>query len=155
MDPEHDPGSEGTVGAGPGETPNDADATSVDPIPDDGGEVPVDSTTAEAALGRARFVSNLLDDAVRIPGTNVRFGLDPVLGVVSGYGDAVAAAMSLYPVFEAYRLGAPRRTLAKMLSLVAVDFALGSVPILGTVFDTFWKANTWNVRSLERHVEGR
>jgi hypothetical protein len=151
---EHGPGTEGTVGTGAGETPNDADASSVDTIPGDDGEVPVASSTAQAGLGRARFVSDLLDDAIRIPGTNVRFGLDPVLGVVSGYGDAVAAALSLYPIFEAYRLGAPRRTLAKMLSLVAVDFALGSIPILGTVFDAFWKTNAWNVRTLERHVEG-
>lgn len=151
---EHDPGSERSAGTETGGSPGDTESVSVDAIPDDTGEAHVDAAAAEAALGRARFVSNLLDDAVEIPGTNVRVGLDPLLGVISGYGDAVAAAISLYPVVEAYRFGAPRRTLAKMLSLVAVDFALGSVPVLGTVFDAFWKANRWNVRTLERHVEG-
>lgn len=150
---EHSPGSEGTVGEGTEPTPDDAEAATGETIPVDAGEVPADTTAGEAALRRARFVSDLLDDAVEIPGTDIRVGLDPVLGIISGYGDAVAAAMSLYPIFEAYRLGAPKRTLAKMLSLVAVDFVFGSVPVLGTVFDTFWKANTWNVRTLERHVD--
>jgi hypothetical protein len=146
----HDPGSERRASPDTGGSQDDGEAVSVDTIPDHTGEAPVDSSAAEAAIGRARFVSDLLDDAVRIPGTNVRVGLDPVLGVISGYGDAVAAAISLYPVFEAYRFGAPRRTLAKMLSLVAV----GSVPVLGTVADAVWKANRWNVRTLRRHVEG-
>jgi len=108
----------------------------------------------EAALRRARALSRLLDDAVRVPGTDFRIGLDPVLGLVSGGGDAVAAPLALYPVAEAYRLDAPRGTIAKMLGLIALDFALGSIPILGTVFDAFLKANRRNVRALERHLEG-
>lgn len=142
----------------------DAVRSRVDTIPDAAKEpassgtedVPVtvgSSPGEEAALRRARAVSNLLDDSIRVPGTDFRFGLDPVLGVLSGYGDAVSAAISLYPVFEAYRLDAPRRTLAKMVALVAIDFAAGSIPIVGTLFDAVWKANEWNVRSLERHLE--
>lgn len=132
-----------------------SDATSQAGDLEDGPAVVVETTSAEeAALQRARTVSDLLDEAVRVPGTDFRVGLDPVLGVVSGYGDAVAAAISLYPVFEAYRLDAPKRTLAKMLTLVAIDFAVGSIPVVGTVFDAVWKANEWNVQSLERHLEG-
>lgn len=108
----------------------------------------------EAALRRVETVGNLLDEAVRVPGTDFRFGLDPVLGILPGAGDAVAAALSLYPIAEAYRLDAPRSTITKMLGLVAIDFAVGSVPVLGTLFDAFWKANVWNARALERHVEG-
>jgi len=106
-----------------------------------------------AAIRRSRVVSNVLDEAVRVPGTDYRVGLDPLLGVIAGSGDAVAAAISLYPVLEALRLDAPKQTLAKMLALVATDFAIGSIPIVGTAFDAVWKANTWNVRALERHVD--
>ena len=107
----------------------------------------------EAALERVRTVSRLLDDAVAVPGTDVRVGLDPVLGVLPVAGDAAAMLLSLYPVLEAYRLGMSRGTLAKMLVLVAVDAVIGSVPVLGPVFDAFWKANRWNLRTLERHLE--
>jgi vacuolar-type H+-ATPase subunit H len=108
----------------------------------------------EAALRRVKKVATLLDDAVRVPGTNFRVGLDPILGIVPGGGDAVTAALALYPVAEAYRLDAPPKTIGKMLGLIAVDFVLGSVPVLGVLFDAFWKANTWNARALERHLEG-
>lgn len=114
----------------------------------------LDPTSREAAaLNRARRVSRLLDDALRVPGTDFRIGLDPILGVVPGAGDTVAAAISLYPIVEAYRFDAPRRTLAKMLLLISIDAVVGSVPVIGPVFDAFWKANEWNVRSFERHLE--
>jgi len=105
-----------------------------------------------AALDRVQTVSRLLDEAVRVPGTDIRVGLDPVIGLVPVVGDAVSAVISLYPVAEAYRLDVPRRTLAKMLGLVAVDALAGSIPVVGDVFDAFWKANEWNSRALERHV---
>lgn len=107
----------------------------------------------EAALQRVKTVSKLLDEAVRVPGTNFRVGIDPILGIVPGAGDTVAAALSLYPVAEAYRLDAPPLLIAKMLSLIAVDLVVGSVPLLGPLFDAFWKANEWNARSLERHLQ--
>lgn len=111
-------------------------------------------SSEEAALDRVKTVSKVLDEAVRVPGTNFRVGIDPILGIVPGAGDTVAAALSLYPVAEAYRLDAPPKLIAKMLSLIAVDYVIGSVPVAGTVFDAFWKANEWNARSLERHLEG-
>lgn len=112
------------------------------------------SARETAALGRVRSLSRLLDSAIRLPGTNYRIGLDPILGVLPVAGDAVAAALSLYPVVEAYRLGAPKRTLVKMLGVVGVDAVIGSVPLVGGVFDALWKANEWNRRALERHVRG-
>lgn len=112
-------------------------------------------TAAEAAaLQRVRTVTRLLDEAVRIPGTDFRFGLDPVLSILPVAGDAVAALISLYVVVEAYRLGVPRRTLVGMLGLVAVDAVAGSVPVVGSVFDAVWKANAWNRRLIERHIDG-
>ncbi|WP_277543040.1 DUF4112 domain-containing protein [Haloarcula laminariae] len=112
-------------------------------------------TAAEAAtLDRVHTVTRLLDEAVRIHGTDFRVGLDPLLSILPVAGDAVGAALSLYPIAEAYRLGTPKRTLAAMLGLVAIDAVVGSVPVLGSVFDAFWKANRWNYRLLERHLGG-
>ncbi|PSQ19635.1 DUF4112 domain-containing protein [Halobacteriales archaeon QS_8_69_26] len=119
------------------------------------GNTTTGTTESEAAaLRRVRTASRLLDDAVRVPGTDVRVGLDPILGVLPVAGDSVSMIVSLYLVLEAYRLDVPRTTIAKMLALVATDAAVGSVPVLGTVFDAFWKTNRWNVRTIERHVHG-
>lgn len=109
----------------------------------------------EAALRRVRVTAHLLDEAVRVPGTNRRVGLDPLLGVLPVGGDAVAAGLGMYPVAEAYRFDLPKRTLAKMVTLVAIDAVIGSVPVLGTLFDAVWKANEWNRRTLERHLDRR
>lgn len=109
----------------------------------------------EAALQRVRKVSKLLDEAFRVPGTNFRIGLDPILGIVPGAGDLVSAALSLYPIIEAIRLDTPKETIAMMVGLVAVDAVIGSIPVFGDVFDAFWKANEWNVRLLERSLEQR
>ena len=112
--------------------------------------------TDEAALNRMRAVSSLLDEAVTVPGTNLSIGLDPLLSATpSPVGDAVGGAISLYIVAEAANLGVPYTTLVRMLGNVAVDVAIGSVPVVGALFDTLWKANEKNVALVERHVEGR
>jgi hypothetical protein len=98
----------------------------------------------EAAIQRMRFVARVLDDSIRIPGIGVRVGLDPLLGIVPGGGDVVAGALSLYVVVESARLGVSWTTLVRMLANVAVDAAAGFVPIVGDVFDVFWKANRKN-----------
>lgn len=107
------------------------------------------------ALSRIDTVGRLLDDAVRIPGTSIRVGLDPVLGILPVAGDAVGAVLSGYIILEGYRAGAPLSLLVKMAALVAVDAVVGSVPVLGTLFDVFWKANAWNVDLLANHLEGK
>ncbi|MBX0288386.1 DUF4112 domain-containing protein [Halomicroarcula sp. F28] len=111
------------------------------------------STDEAAALERVRTVTRLLDEAVRIPGTDFRIGLDPILSILPVAGDAVGAVLSLYPIVEAYRLGVPNLTLLGMVSLVAVDAVIGSVPILGSVFDALWKANQWNYKLIERELD--
>jgi hypothetical protein len=131
--------------------PTDAIGGDRDPSPGPSSDL---SAREEAALRRVRRMSRLLDEAIRVPGTDVRVGLDPILGIAPVGGDAIAAVVSLYPAVEAYRLGASKGTLAKMLALVAVDAVVGSVPVVGTLFDAFWKANSWNRRTLERHVRG-
>lgn len=107
----------------------------------------------ERALGRAKRVATVMDDVVRIPGTNVRVGLDPVLSVVPVTGDAVGAVIGLYVVLEAFRIGVPKRTLAAMLGLLGLDFVLGSIPVFGPLFDAVLRVNDWNTRILESHVD--
>ena len=104
-------------------------------------------------LGRIRTVSRLLDGAFRIPGTNVRFGIDPILGILPVAGDAVSSLLTLYIIFESYRADAPPNVLAKMVILAAVDFVVGSIPVIGPVFDAFWKNNAWSVGMLESHLQ--
>jgi len=120
----------------------------------DGAAVPL-STGREDHPGvdRARTVSRLLDDAVEVPGTNFRIGIDPILGILPVAGDLVAAGASLYIILEAVRVGMPRKAIGKMLALLLVDFLIGSIPVIGVVFDAFWKPNQWNVSRLEDYVE--
>lgn len=107
----------------------------------------------EPALRRVKAVARLLDDAVRVPGTDYRVGVDPVLGLLPAYGDLVSAGLSLYIVAEAANLGVPLTTIVRMLGNVGLDAAVGTVPVIGTLFDAVWKANQRNVRLLERALD--
>lgn len=104
------------------------------------------ATIDDAAIKRMRAVAHTLDEGIPVPGTDARIGVDPIVGVLPGAGDAVTSVVSLYLVAEAARLGVSTSTLARMLTYVGVDTVVGSVPVLGTVFDAFWKANKWNVK---------
>jgi Domain of unknown function (DUF4112) len=103
-------------------------------------------------LDRLRQLSHLLDNAIAIPGTNYRIGLDPILGLLPGGGDTLAAIFSAYIVLEAARLGAPRATLVKMVFNIIFDTIIGIVPVVGDLFDFAWKANTKNLTLLEEHM---
>lgn len=113
-----------------------------------------DPTRVET-LARLDVLSRLLDSAFVLPGTNIRFGLDGIIGLVPGIGDLVSAALSSYIVFEARRLGLPRRKLARMVGNVAFDAAIGIVPFLGDAADVLFKANRRNVRILREHLEAQ
>ncbi len=93
-----------------------------------------------------------LDAGIRIPGTNLRFGLDPILGLLPAVGDAAGAVLAGWILVAAVRLGASRATLLRMAGNVALDAGLGAVPYLGDAFDFAWKANLRNVALLERHL---
>jgi hypothetical protein len=111
--------------------------------------------TEETALAQLRGltrVTRIMDGAITIPGTGIRVGLDPVLGLIPGLGDVAGAALSGYVVLTAARMGAPAPLVARMLANVALDTAVGSVPLLGDLFDAGWKSNTRNVALLERHL---
>lgn len=105
-----------------------------------------------ATLARLRLLSHYLDDLVRIPGTNYRIGLDPLLGLLPVVGDAPTTVLSAYIVAEAAAFGVPRATLARMVSVLVVDAVVGSIPVVGDAFDAVWKANDRNVRLLERRA---
>jgi len=107
------------------------------------GEIP--DTVDERVLNRMRRLAWILDDCVRVPGTEFRFGLDPVISILPVIGDAVAAGISLYIVVESANLGVSYRTLARMLGNLGLDFAVGSIPYLGSVFDFLFKANDRNI----------
>lgn len=110
------------------------------------------STADQARLERLRWLARLLDEALRVPGTPIRVGLDGLIGLVPGVGDALTAFLSLYIVQQATRFGVPRATLARMLANVAIDFLGGTVPLLGDLFDVAWKANRMNVDLLDAHL---
>ncbi len=107
------------------------------------------SLAERAALWRCRTAATLLDDAVRVPGTPFRVGVDPLVGLLPVAGDIATALPSLYVLAEAYRLGAPRSTLVRMMANVGLDLTVGSMPVLGTLFDAVWKPNRRNVELLE------
>ena len=105
-------------------------------------------------IARLDALANLLDTAVAIPGTNVRFGLDSLIGLFPGIGDTITTALSLYLVHEAYQLGAPRQVIARMLGNVALDGVVGSVPLVGDAFDVLWRSNKRNMRILREWLDG-
>ncbi|WP_224333751.1 DUF4112 domain-containing protein [Haloprofundus halobius] len=100
-------------------------------------------------LRRLRRLGRLLDNSIRIPGTNYRIGLDPIIGLVPVVGDVPITAISAYIVAEAAYLGVPKVTVLRMLFNLAVDAVVGSIPVVGDVFDAVWKANARNVRLAE------
>ena len=106
----------------------------------------------QPALDRIRTLTHVLDNAVVIPGTEIRFGLDPILGLLPGGGDAIGSVMSVYLVAECLRLGLPKATLSRMLSNLLLDTVVGAVPMAGDLFDVGWKANSRNLKLLEAHL---
>jgi hypothetical protein len=105
------------------------------------------------SLRRVHVVASVLDDAIRVPGTNLRFGIDPIVGLVPGLGDLFGGAASAYILLEAARAGAPSSVLLRMAMNVGVDTVIGGFPLIGDLFDFAWKSNTRNARLLSRHVE--
>jgi hypothetical protein len=109
--------------------------------------------TREQRFARLEAIGNLLDTAFIVPGTNVRYGLDGLIGLVPVIGDIITTAIALWVVREARSLGAPRWLVARMLANVAIDGAVGAVPVLGDAFDIAFKANVRNIRMLRRWMD--
>ena len=94
----------------------------------------------------------LLDAAFRVPGTSIRFGLDPILGLVPGLGDLTSPIYTALILLEAFRRRVPPIVQARMVLNSAIDTIAGLVPLLGDIVDAFWKANLRNIALLERHT---
>jgi hypothetical protein len=101
---------------------------------------------------RLERLALLLDDAFPIPGTSWRIGIDPLLGLAPGVGDALGAAASAWILIEAVRFGISRAVLLRMLYNIVVDTAVGAVPGAGDLFDFAWKSDSKNMTLLRRHL---
>lgn len=99
---------------------------------------------------KSRKFAKLLDSQFTIPGTKIKFGLDPILGLVSGFGDLAGASLSIYFMFYAATLGAKSSVLIRMFLNILADLTIGSIPVLGDIFDIAWKANLRNANLLEK-----
>ena len=106
---------------------------------------------ADARMAELDKLAGWLDTKFSFMG--VRFGLDPILGIVPGVGDAAGLVLSSAILVQAYRIGVRKRTLARMGLNVLGDTLIGSIPVLGTVTDVVWKANRSNVRLVKRDFE--
>lgn len=105
------------------------------------------------SLSRLDTLARIMDSAFRIPGTEIVMGFDALIGLVPIIGDAVASAIGGYIIWEARRLGVSRLTIARMAANTTLDTVLGSIPILGDVFDVAYKSNRRNVALLKAHLE--
>ena len=106
----------------------------------------------EQRLEMIRRVSRMLDSGFVVPGTSLRYGLDPILGLIPGLGDFVSPLFTIGVLWQARDLGIPRIVQLRMIFNVAIDALLGLVPIAGDLFDFAWKSNDMNVALLDRHA---
>ncbi len=104
-------------------------------------------------LDRIDGLAHQLDSAFRIPGTRIRLGYDSIIGLIPGIGDAAGFVPGAYIVYESRRMGAPNSLLARQIFNIGVDAIVGSVPLIGDVFDVGWKANRRNAALIREHVE--
>jgi hypothetical protein len=107
----------------------------------------------EQSVARLEMLARVMDSAFVIPGTNVRMGLDGIIGLIPVAGDVISGLMSTYLIWEARKLGVPKRVLWRMMANTALDTTLGSVPVLGDAFDVLFRANLKNMALLRRHME--
>ena len=114
---------------------------------------PGGAADADAALSpELELLARWTDTVFRIPGLNIRFGLDAIIGLIPGAGDIVTSLASLYILSAANRYNVPRVTLARMATNILLDTLLGAIPLVGDLFDVYWKSNRRNVDLLRRHM---
>jgi len=103
-------------------------------------------------LAALRKWSVLLDSAFRVPGTNLTFGLDPIIGLIPGLGDLTSPFFAALLLLHAVRMRIPRVVQVRMVINAAIDLVIGLIPVLGDLFDFGWKANVRNLALLERYA---
>ena len=104
---------------------------------------------AERRIGR---VTHVLDELVSVPGTSIKVGLDPVIGVIPIAGDALAALVGVWVILEASRFGIPRVVLGRMVANLVVDLGIGAIPLIGDAYDLFFRSNSRNLELFRRHA---
>ncbi len=124
------------------------------PVSLDGESVPSSSPEVAARLFRLRWLAWLMDRSIPLGG-GLRIGLDPLIGLIPGVGDWLGAVISCWLVYEAILLGVPVRVLGLMMLNILVETAIGTVPVIGDLFDAAWQANQRNFRLVERHYDVR
>lgn len=102
----------------------------------------------------SRLIAWLLDDLIRIPGTNFRIGLDPIIGLIPGFGDGGSAVMSSVILVHGLRAGVPRIVMIRMALNVLLNAAVGAIPVAGDIFSAWFKSNRKNYNLLLRHSGG-
>jgi hypothetical protein len=107
---------------------------------------------ASHSLRLARLLAELLDRRFTIPGTDIRIGLDPLIGLIPGVGDAAANLMGFFIVVVGAQIGLPRIALVRMTANIALNAVIGSIPVLGDLFSVWFRSNIRNIRLLERHA---
>jgi len=122
--------------------------------PADGAGSPADDPHA-AALRRLDWLAWLLDSSIPLPLTQFRIGLDGLLGFIPGIGDAVLGGIALYPLVEARRMRVATRHLLRMFLHVGVDTAIGSIPVIGDIFDLGYRANKRTVDIVREQLRQR
>ncbi|WP_306118848.1 MULTISPECIES: DUF4112 domain-containing protein [unclassified Roseitalea] len=109
----------------------------------------------ERELVRLDRLADTLDSRFRIPGTPIRFGLDTLVGLVPGIGDTLVAAPSAWMIWRGHKMGVRRHRLAQMAANTGIDYVIGSIPLVGDIFDLGFKANLRNMAILRKELTGR
>lgn len=100
-------------------------------------------------------LSRYLDGLFRIPGTDWRFGLDALIGLVPNVGDTLTSLASFYILLAGVRYGVPKITLLRMALNIGIDYLVGAIPLVGDAFDFFWKSNQKNLDLIRTRATGR
>jgi len=103
----------------------------------------------EEKLLKLKLLSERLDDLIKIPGTNQKIGIDAITGVIPVLGDFIGAVFSSYIMYSGIKMGVSPKIVTKMAMNIAIDFIIGSFPVIGDIFDVLWKANKRNVELIE------
>jgi hypothetical protein len=114
--------------------------------------MPMSGSGRSTNLDLLRRWARLFDSAFRIPGTEFRFGLDPIIGLIPGIGDLASPAFALLIIWHAAKLRVPKVVIIRMAINALLDAVGGAIPVIGDAFDFAWKANEWNLALLERHA---
>jgi hypothetical protein len=113
------------------------------------------ATETGQSVARLEGLARLMDGVFVLPGTNIRLGLDVIIGLVPVAGDVVSGVISSYLIWEARQLGAPKWLIARMVVNTLLDTTVGAIPVLGDAFDVMFRANMKNMALLRRHMEKR